>query len=62
VHYLSATALRPLDSGLRLMPATVSAGATIDPPSSISDRDDALPGQPTDPPRKRTSRPRAPPA
>jgi len=62
VLYLSATAIRSIDSSLRLMPTTVSMGATIDPSSAMSDRDDAMPGQPRDPPRKSRTRPRAPPA
>jgi len=61
VLYLTATALRSLDSN-RLMPAIVSVGVTIDPSSATSDHDEALPGPPRDPPRKNPTRPRAPPA
>jgi hypothetical protein len=62
VLYLSATALRSLDANVRLMPATIAFGATIDPPSTMSDRDDALAGRPRDPPPRIRTRPRAPPA
>ena len=62
VLYLSATALRSLDSSVRLMPATVSVGATIDPPAAMSERDEAAPGQQRDPPQENRIRPRAPPA
>jgi hypothetical protein len=62
VLYLSATALRSIDSSLRLMPATVSVAATIEPPGAMSDRDEAILRQPRDPPRKNRPRPRAPPA
>jgi hypothetical protein len=60
--YLTATALRSLDSGLRVLPATVSVGATIDPPGLISVRSDELPDQLTGPPRNGPTRLRAPPA
>jgi hypothetical protein len=62
VVYLSAPALRSIDSGVRLMPATVAVGATIDPPSTISDWDQEMPRRPRDPPRTTRIRPRAPPA
>lgn len=60
--YLTAKALRSLDSGLRVMPVTVSVGATIDPPTGSSDRTDELPNQLRGPPRKGPTRLRAPPA
>jgi hypothetical protein len=62
VLYLSATTLRLLDSSLRSLPAAVSVGATIDPPSAIEDRVAAMPGRPRDPPPQDRTRPRAPPA
>jgi hypothetical protein len=62
VIYLTATALRSLDSGLRVMPATVSVDAAIDPPGWISARSDELPDQLRGPPRYGPTRPRAPPA
>jgi hypothetical protein len=61
-RYLSATAVRPLDSSLRMTPAVVSVGVTIDPPAAVSNHVEAISGQPRDPPRKRRPRPRAPPA
>jgi hypothetical protein len=60
--YLTATALRSLDSGLRVMPSIVSVGGTIDPPASSSIRSDELPGQRRGPPSNGPTRPRAPPA
>ena len=60
--YLTATALRSLDSSLRVMPATVSVVTTIDPPELSSVRSDELPDQLRGPPRKGPTRPRAPPA
>ena len=60
--YLTATALRSFDSSLRLMPATVSVGATVDPHSASSDRDETMPDQMRGPPRKGPTRPRPPPA
>ena len=60
--YLTATALRSLDLGLRVMPATVSVGGTIDPPALISLRSDELPDQLRRPPNYGPTRPRAPPA
>jgi hypothetical protein len=62
VLYLCAIAIRSIDSSLRLMPATVSVAATIDPPGPMSDRHEAILRQPRDPPRKNRPRPRAPPA
>jgi len=62
VLYLSATAVRSLDANVRLMPAMVAVGTTIDPPSTMSDRHEALPSQPRDPPPRIRTRPRAPPA
>ena len=60
--YLSATALRSIDSSLRLMPATVSAGVTFEPPSAMSDCDETMADPPRGPPRRSPTRPRAPPA
>lgn len=60
--YLTATALRSLNSSLRVMPATVPGGGTIDPPALISVRSDELPNQRRGPPRNGPARPRAPPA
>ena len=60
--YLTATTLRSLASGLRVMPATVSVGGTIDPPALISVRSDELPNQWRAPPGNSPARPRAPPA
>jgi len=60
--YLTVTALRSFDSGLRMMPATVSVGATIDPPSLISIRRDERSDQLRGPPRRGPTSPRAPPA
>jgi len=60
--YLTATALRALDSGLRVMPATVSVGGTVDPPALISVRSDELPDQLRGPPGDGPTRSRAPPA
>ena len=60
--YVSGPAIRSFASSLRLMPATVSVGFATEPPSAMSDSDQAMPGQPRDPPRKSRLRPRAPPA
>ena len=60
--YLTLTALRAHDSGLRVAPATVSVGETIVPPASISVRSDELPNQRRGPPPDGPTRPRAPPA
>jgi ABC-type Zn2+ transport system substrate-binding protein/surface adhesin len=59
--YLEATAARPLDSSVRLMPAVVSVDAWVDPPSRPSNCDEAVTSQPRDPPRKFPPRLRAPP-
>ena len=62
VFHLTATVLRSFDSGLRVMPAAVSVGATIDSPALISVRSDEPPHQLRGPPRNGPTRPRAPPA
>ena len=62
VVYLDAAAVRPLGSRLRLIPATVSAGVAIDPHLVVTQRDEAMPDQPGDPPLTSRLRPRAPPA
>ncbi len=62
VVYLDAAAVRPLGSRLRLIPATVSAGVSIDPHLVVTQRDEAIPDQPGDPPLTSRLRPRAPPA
>lgn len=61
VLYLNAPALGSPVSTLRLLPATVSAAAAIDPPDVARARGATAQRQPKEPPRKRPTRPRAPP-
>ncbi len=60
--YLNATARCTLDPGLRVMPASVSRGATFDPPALILVRNDELSNHLRGPPRNGPTRLRAPPA
>lgn len=60
--YLTVTAQRSFDPGLRVLPAMVVVGATIDAPRLPSVRLDELPDQLRGPPRNGPTPPRAPPA
>ena len=59
--YLGQTAVRSLPN-LRVLPAVVSVGPTIDSPVLASETESVRPGRPRDPPGKIPPRLRAPPA
>lgn len=62
VLYLTVTAQRLLNSGLRVLPAIVAVGETIDRPALVSVRRNELPDQLRGPPSNGSTPPRAPPA
>lgn len=60
--YLAMTAQRALDSGLRVLPAMIAVGATMEPSSRTSTSRDETPRHLRGPPQRRLTPSRAPPA